>query len=217
MSRRLMAVRSCGSLKPKWTTARAKRSGYTMERLFAAGAREAHYVPVFMKKNRPAYQIQTLCAEEDIAALERVLFAETTTIGIRRTPMERTVLPRDNCAGGNALGSHARKARRSPGWGRAPVSRIRRRGARAREPMRFRTRRFIAQRFCRLRAASSSSPFVEPDPFVDRCFLWAFGRRCPFLSQRAFVEDLREEGGINGELGLASCDRASGRRAVRIM
>ncbi len=68
--------------------------GYTMERLFAAGAREAHYVPVFMKKNRPAYQIQTLCAEEDIAALERVLFAETTTIGIRRTPMERTVLPR---------------------------------------------------------------------------------------------------------------------------
>lgn len=68
--------------------------GYTMERLFAAGAREAHYVPVFMKKNRPAYQIQALCAEEDIAALERVLFAETTTIGIRRMPMERTVLPR---------------------------------------------------------------------------------------------------------------------------
>ena len=69
--------------------------GYAMERLFAAGAREAHYAPVFMKKNRPAYQVQALCAEEDIAALEQVLFEETTTIGIRRTPMERTVLPRE--------------------------------------------------------------------------------------------------------------------------
>ena len=69
--------------------------GYAMERLFAAGAREAHYAPVFMKKNRPAYQIQVLCAEEDIAAIEAVLFEETTTIGIRRTPMQRTVLPRE--------------------------------------------------------------------------------------------------------------------------
>ena len=69
--------------------------GYAMECLFAAGAREAHYAPVFMKKNRPAYQIQVLCAEEDIAVLEQVLFEETTTIGVRRTPMQRTVLPRE--------------------------------------------------------------------------------------------------------------------------
>ncbi|MDO5043540.1 MAG: nickel pincer cofactor biosynthesis protein LarC, partial [Slackia sp.] len=69
--------------------------GYTMERLFAAGAREAHYTPVFMKKNRPAYQIQVLCAEEDISALEAVLFEEATTIGVRRTPMQRTVLARE--------------------------------------------------------------------------------------------------------------------------
>ena len=68
--------------------------GYALERLFAAGAREAHYAPVFMKKNRPAYQVQVLCAEEAIPAIEAVLFEETTTIGIRRTPMERTVLPR---------------------------------------------------------------------------------------------------------------------------
>ena len=69
--------------------------GYVLERLYAAGAREAHYAPVFMKKNRPAYQIQALCAEEDIAALEAVLFEDATTIGIRRTPMNRTVLPRE--------------------------------------------------------------------------------------------------------------------------
>lgn len=69
--------------------------GFTLERLFAAGAREAHYAPVFMKKNRPGWQIQVLCSESDIAALEQVLFEDTTTIGIRRTPMQRTVLPRE--------------------------------------------------------------------------------------------------------------------------
>ena len=79
--------------------------GYAMGRLFAAGAREAHYVPVFMKKNRPAYQIQVLCAEEDIAALEQVLFEETTTIGVRRTPMQRTVLSREIVPIETAFGS----------------------------------------------------------------------------------------------------------------
>lgn len=69
--------------------------GFVLERLFEAGAREAHFQPVFMKKNRPGYQIQALCAERDIPALEAVLFEHATTIGIRRTPMERTVLPRE--------------------------------------------------------------------------------------------------------------------------
>lgn len=89
--------------------------GHAMERLFAKGAREAHYVPVFMKKNRPAYQIQVLCAEEDIAALERVLFEETTTIGIRRTPMQRTVLPREIVSIGTAFGSMRAKRVVLPG------------------------------------------------------------------------------------------------------
>ncbi|MDO4591164.1 MAG: DUF111 family protein, partial [Slackia sp.] len=69
--------------------------GYAMERLYAAGAREAHYAPVFMKKNRPGYQVEVLCAEPDIEALERVLFEETTTIGVRRVAMERTALARE--------------------------------------------------------------------------------------------------------------------------
>lgn len=69
--------------------------GFVMERLFAAGAREAHFVPVFMKKNRPAYQVQVICMRDDIPAMEAELFAHTTTIGIRRSPMERTVLPRE--------------------------------------------------------------------------------------------------------------------------
>lgn len=69
--------------------------GYTMERLLAAGARDVHYTPVFMKKNRPGYQLNVICKKEDITQLEQIIFEETTTIGIRRTEMERTVLERE--------------------------------------------------------------------------------------------------------------------------
>ena len=68
--------------------------GYVMERLMKAGARDVHYTPVFMKKNRPAYQLNVICKEEDIEKLEGIIFRETTTIGIRRQKMERSVLKR---------------------------------------------------------------------------------------------------------------------------
>lgn len=68
--------------------------GLTMEKLFAAGAREVHYTPVYMKKNRPAYELTVICTEEKIRQMEEVIFRETTTIGVRRIPMERTVLKR---------------------------------------------------------------------------------------------------------------------------
>lgn len=68
--------------------------GFVMERLFQTGARDVHYIPVFMKKNRPAYQLNVLCTEEDREKLEKIIFEETTTIGIRRVKMERTVLKR---------------------------------------------------------------------------------------------------------------------------
>lgn len=68
--------------------------GYVMERLMEAGARDVHYTPVFMKKNRPAYQLNVICKEEDIEKLEEIIFHETTTIGIRRQKMERSVLKR---------------------------------------------------------------------------------------------------------------------------
>ena len=69
--------------------------GYTMERLMEAGARDVHYMPVYMKKNRPAYQLNVICTREDIARMEEIIFKETTTIGIRRIPMERTILRRE--------------------------------------------------------------------------------------------------------------------------
>lgn len=69
--------------------------GYAMERLLQAGARDVHYTPVFMKKNRPAYQLNVICDEKDRPKLEKIIFQETTTIGIRRMYMERSVLQRE--------------------------------------------------------------------------------------------------------------------------
>ncbi len=68
--------------------------GYVMERLFEAGARDVHYMPVYMKKNRPAYQLDVICDKERVPVLEDIIFRETTTIGIRRQEMERCVLLR---------------------------------------------------------------------------------------------------------------------------
>jgi len=68
--------------------------GYVMKLLFKAGARDVHYIPVYMKKNRPAYQLNVVCLEKDIEILENIIFEETTTIGIRRIPVERSVLKR---------------------------------------------------------------------------------------------------------------------------
>ena len=69
--------------------------GYAMERLLEAGAKDVHYIPVFMKKNRPAYQLNVICKDEDVERMEQIIFAETTTIGIRRVSMERTVQQRE--------------------------------------------------------------------------------------------------------------------------
>ena len=69
--------------------------GFVMERLMKAGARDVHYVPVFMKKNRPAWVLTVICKEEEMEALQNIIFEETPTIGIRYTRMERTILPRE--------------------------------------------------------------------------------------------------------------------------
>ena len=69
--------------------------GFVMDELFAAGARDVYYTSIYMKKNRPAVQINIICREADIEKLQNVLFRNTTTIGVRRCRMERTVLPRE--------------------------------------------------------------------------------------------------------------------------
>ena len=68
--------------------------GYVMDRLLKAGARDVCYLPAFMKKNRPAWLMKVVCDERDREELEDIIFRHTTTIGIRRYPLERTALSR---------------------------------------------------------------------------------------------------------------------------
>lgn len=84
--------------------------GYVMDRLMDAEARDVHFTPVYMKKNRPSYLLTVICDEEKVKELEQILFEETTTIGIRRMRMERTVLERAHTE--IALGEEKVKAKK---------------------------------------------------------------------------------------------------------
>ena len=69
--------------------------GRAMEVLFEKGAKDVFYTPVFMKKNRPAYMMSVVCSVSDADVMEDVVFSETTTIGIRRTLIRRSVMDRE--------------------------------------------------------------------------------------------------------------------------
>ncbi len=69
--------------------------GYVMKKLFKAGAKDVHYAPIFMKKNRPAWELTVICKEDQVEALEQIIFTETTTIGIREYPLRRSILDRE--------------------------------------------------------------------------------------------------------------------------
>jgi uncharacterized protein (TIGR00299 family) protein len=69
--------------------------GYVMDRLLEEGALDAFGVPVQMKKNRPGTLLTVLCKIEDAARFSQVIFAETTTLGIRRCDEKRQTLARN--------------------------------------------------------------------------------------------------------------------------
>lgn len=66
--------------------------GAVLQHLMDAGARDAHFLPVFMKKCRPAYELAVICDDEHREPVEKIIFNETTTIGIRRQRMERSIM-----------------------------------------------------------------------------------------------------------------------------
>ena len=68
--------------------------GFVMDRLLKAGARDVFYTPIYMKKNRPAVLLRVICMADQVEQMEDLIFAHTTTVGIRKMPMERTVLDR---------------------------------------------------------------------------------------------------------------------------
>jgi len=69
---------------------------YVMECLFDAGALDVFVTPIAMKKNRPATKLSVLCVPQLEREMARVLFAETSTYGIRYCEMDRLVLDRES-------------------------------------------------------------------------------------------------------------------------
>jgi len=69
--------------------------GFVMERAFELGALDCWFTSVQMKKNRPATLISILCEKEKREVLSKLIFTETTTLGIRVSETERNRLRRE--------------------------------------------------------------------------------------------------------------------------
>lgn len=67
---------------------------YLMDALLDKGALDVFYTPIQMKKNRPGVQLSVLCSSEDVAIMEKIILMETSTFGIRKYPVVRTILDR---------------------------------------------------------------------------------------------------------------------------
>jgi uncharacterized protein (TIGR00299 family) protein len=70
-------------------------TGHCVERLWTLSPLDVWVTPIQMKKNRPGIIISVLCRQEQIHAVEMLLFSETSTLGVRRYPVERTALYRE--------------------------------------------------------------------------------------------------------------------------
>lgn len=68
--------------------------GHAFQRLMAEGALDVVSIPAQMKKDRPAHVVKVLAKPEDADRLERILFEETSTLGIRRSDTRRDALHR---------------------------------------------------------------------------------------------------------------------------
>ena len=69
--------------------------GPLIDRLLAAGALDAYFTPIHMKKGRPGILISVLAEPTLREPIEALLFAETSTLGVRRQEWDRTVLERE--------------------------------------------------------------------------------------------------------------------------
>lgn len=70
--------------------------GHVMDRALQAGALDCFFTPAQMKKNRPGVLVSILCRPQDKERMMTLLFAETTTLGIRAYEVERWALERES-------------------------------------------------------------------------------------------------------------------------
>jgi pyridinium-3,5-bisthiocarboxylic acid mononucleotide nickel chelatase len=69
--------------------------GFVMDRAFEKGALDCWFTPIQMKKNRPATTLSVLCEANAEAELSRLIYSETTTLGIRTSKVQRSCLERE--------------------------------------------------------------------------------------------------------------------------
>jgi uncharacterized protein (TIGR00299 family) protein len=78
--------------------------GYFLEKALGMGALDVYTTPVQMKKNRPGTLLTVLCRPGDTQGLMSLIFAETTTFGVRSYRAQRRVLPREWVSVGTEFG-----------------------------------------------------------------------------------------------------------------
>lgn len=78
--------------------------GHATAELLRGGALDVFATPVTMKKGRPGVVVTALCDSRHIAALEEILFRETSTLGVRRYPTQRRALRREAISVETAFG-----------------------------------------------------------------------------------------------------------------
>ncbi len=81
--------------------------GFAVERLFESNALDVFTTPIQMKKGRPAVVLTVLANPEDQRNLEAILFRHTSTLGIRYSTQQRSVLPRRDVTVKTELGLSA--------------------------------------------------------------------------------------------------------------
>lgn len=70
--------------------------GFVYDKLFQAGALDVYITPIYMKKQRPAQKLSVVCRSQDEGEISRILFLETSTLGLRKWSCQRSVLDRRN-------------------------------------------------------------------------------------------------------------------------
>jgi uncharacterized protein (DUF111 family) len=91
--------------------------GHLIGRLLAAGAADAWCTPIVMKKGRPAHTVHALAEPGRMGECERVLLAETGSLGVRRSSVDRLALPREIVT--VSVDGHPVRVKRGP-WGAKP-------------------------------------------------------------------------------------------------
>lgn len=69
--------------------------GFLMDRLFEKGALDVYWIPIFMKKNRPATMVQVLCQEIHREVLMACVLSESSSLGVRYYHAKRRMLGRE--------------------------------------------------------------------------------------------------------------------------